>query len=313
MKKIKAAILLFVFGASLTTSVTSQAQSVSVTADEIAFNIIDSFKKMTSLSTDLKLEIDAIVADSDDEVWIEVTGEGDLIISPRLEFGVNFDGQASQNDEEVNGSVEAYLVGDEIYSYLEDSTSGSVGQWERFSAAESLGFNPSQFSMFYQMFLSVYEGIYRGVFVPSEANELLADYTTIEELSDGYKVTIKAFETAEEWQSFFEAVGQLSQDLATSENAQLGVEVDVTNDFDPAELADLAEYLAENISYELVTEVNQDFQITSLIITASSQANLASSDFVNEEIPEGDLRLELTDVSYNQVKEITLPQEALGN
>lgn len=303
MVKFRKWLLAVMMVLSVISPLTLSAQETAVTTDEMAINIIDSFKDIKSAKSTFSGQAD--FEDSEEAGVVNFDGNLEFVISPAFEFAFDFLLALESPEENETMDVKAYLVGDTIHYFYDDSAEEGDGNWEELNAAETLGMDPSQFNAVYQMLISAFEGYYRGIYLTSRVHTLVSEKTIIEENADGYTVTINSFETEEEWLDFFEAVEELQASLNT-DGDDIEVEIDTPLD-DLDELQNQALIMSENLTYSLVFEVGQDFRLHSLTMVA--QATAPEEEAAEAELSKFDFQFNLEFTEFDFTDGITLPAE----
>lgn len=281
------------------------AQTTAVTTDEMSLNIINALKTMQSFRGDYSGNFD--ITDSEGTYQGDFSGNIQLIITPALEFGFDLNLGLTSEAENPQLDMMSYLIDGTIYTLQDDSTVETDGEWVMTSASEAIGSDPAQFSMIYQLLVSMFEGMYRGVYLPSTVNELLTEKTTIEETASGYTITMVSFETQDEWIAFFEALEELEQEASSEVEDQTGgLELETSLD----EYQEMAEALSDNISYTLTMEVNEEFYVTALNFAIQTISDSETGEAGS--IDNLDLEFTMNLDEFNSVNQIEIPAELEG-
>lgn len=288
---------------SVISPVTLAAQETAISTDDMALNIINSFKDIRSARSNFSGQVD--YEDTEESGTFNLDGNLEFVISPSFEFGFDLLIAYDSPDENETLDFNAYLVEDTIYYFTDDSANDEDGNWEQLSATESLGMDPSQFSAIYQMLISMFEGYYRGIYLTSRVHTLVSNKTSIEETADGYTVTINSFETEEEWLDFFDAVEELESSFSSeTDDVEVGIETPL-DDFE--DLQEQALIMSENISYTLIFQVGKDFRLHSMTLMA--QGSAAEEEMEDAELSSFDLQFNMEFTEYDFTDGITVPAE----
>lgn len=280
-----------------------------VTPDTVLLGVINSLKDMSSF----KGEFDGAMSLEYEEGNADFTTDGSiqLKVSPEIEFG--FDLELLMDAVADDGSTEnqslvimSYLVGQDVYLFQDDSAEEADGQWETYNITE-MGINTQQIAQQYQMLVSMFEGVIRSYYLPSELYGLISEKTMIESTSDGYQVVINSFETEEEWIEFFEALEELGESATNQAEENTGMNIEASLD-DFEDLEEQARALAEGLTYTITINTDNNYFIQSISLVVDTdvekldQGSTTTSSDSETETPESvtaNFNYQLTDTNFD--------------